>query len=129
MLLGLICLLILNSALSAEKEDIINYNWRELFTEPCEIVYVIMDDWTTFTFSDQDENKIDFVIGTLEKQLRTQERNYKIEDIAIIIHNHLKDCRFSPKDYIQYRRLKKYGFQGLFLLYSNITKKVYDIGR
>lgn len=115
----------LSPFLSAEKKDSIN--WQELFTEPYEIAYIIMNDWITFTYSNQDENKVYITIGKLEKQLQTPERKYKIEDIAIIIHNHLKDCKFSPRDYKQHRRFKKHGFKGLFLFYSHMTNKVYDI--
>ena len=102
-------------------------SWQELFTEPFEIVYVIMDDRTIFPFSDQDEKRVIFIVGALEKQLRTPERDYKIKDIAVIIHNHFLRCRFSPKDHKQHRRLKHYGFKGLFLLYCHRTKEVYDI--
>lgn len=123
--LGLILLLIPLSG--TEKADVINYSWQELFTEPCEIAYIIMEDWTTFTYTSQLENEIYITIGKLGRQLRTSERNYKIKDIAIIIHNHLKDCKFSPTDYKQYRRFKKYGFKGHFLLYSHTTNKTYDI--
>lgn len=124
--ISLIYLLILSPVLSTEKKKQGN-PWQSLFTEPSETAYIIMDDWVTFTFSNQDENQVFLTIGKLEKQLQTPKRKYKIEDIAIIIHNHLKDCKFSPTDYKQHRRLKKYGFRGLFLLYSHVTNKTYDI--
>ena len=54
------------------------------------------------------------------------EITYKIEDIAVIIHNHLKGCKFSPTDKRLHWRLKKYGFRGRFLLYSHTTNKTYD---
>lgn len=115
-------------ALSVQKKEDFN-RWQSLFTEPCEILYIIMDDWTTFPFSNQDENQVLLILGTLEKELRTPERDYKIKDIAVIIHNHFKSRKFSLADKKLYWRLKrkKYGFKGLFLLYSHINNKVYDI--
>jgi len=124
--LGLIYLLLLGPILPAEKKGDFN-RWQSLFTEPIETLYIIMEDRVSFQYSSQDENQVFLTIGTLEKQLRTPERDYKMKDIAVIIHNHLKDCKFSSTDKKQYWRLKKYGFKGLFLLYSHTTNKVYDI--
>ena len=125
-ILALIYLLLLGPIFAAKENKSTN-PWQELFTEPFEKAYIIMEDWTTFPYSNQDENMVFLTVGKLEKQLRTPERKYKIKDIAVIIHNHLKDCKFSPVDYKQHRRLKKYGFRGLFLLYSHTTNKTYDI--
>jgi len=126
--LSLIYLLLLGPVLPVEKKDDFN-RWQSLFTEPFETLYIIMEDRVAFKYSNQDENQVFLTLGKLEKQLRTSERDYKIKDIAVIIHNHLKDCKFSPRDRRLYWRLKnkKYGFRGLFLLYCNVTNKVYDI--
>ena len=113
--LGLILLLI----------PLSGYDWQELFTEPIEMAYIIMEDWTTFTYTSHLENEVYISIGRLEERLR--KIGYKIEDIAVVIHNHLTDYQFSPRDYKMYRRLKKRRFQGLFLLYSHMTNKTYDI--
>jgi len=125
-ILGLIYLLMLGSVLPAGKFSDFN-PWQSLFTEPIETLYIIMEDRIAFKFSNQDENQVFLTIGTLEKQLRTPERDYKMKSIAVIIHNHLKGCTFSPTDYKLYWRLKKYGFKGLFLLYSHTANKTYDI--
>jgi len=125
-ILGLIYLLMLGSALPAERKD--NFNpWQSLFTEPIETLYIIMEDRVAFKYSNQNEIEVRMTLGKLEKQLRTKERSYKIKDIAVIIHNHLKGCTFSPTDRKLHWRLKKYGFKGLFLLYSHTTNKTYDI--
>lgn len=63
--------------------------------------------------------------GRLKKELK--KKGYEIKDIAVIIHNHLTVCRFSDEDHKRYRRLKKYGFEGLFLVYCHTSDKVYDI--
>ena len=113
-------------SLLAEKKDDFN-PWQSLFTEPFETLYIIMEDWVAFKSSNQNENEVCMTLGKLEKQMRTPERDYKIRDIMVIIHNHLTDCKFSPRDRKFYWRLKKYGFRGRFLLYSHTTNKTYDI--
>ena len=88
-----------------------------------------MKDGTFFKRTDHYENKVTVDIGLLEEDLKKiKGKNYSIKDIAVVIHNHLKGCRFSPEDRKQYRRLKRYGFNGFFLLYCHRTKEVYDIG-
>jgi len=119
----LICSMLL---VSAEKEAKVN-PWQSLFTEPIETLYIIMEDRVAFKYSNQNEIEVRMTLGKLEKQLRTSKRNYKIENIVVIIHNHLKGCTFSPTDHKLHWRLKKYGFRGRFLLYSHTTNKTYDI--
>jgi len=126
MTLGLACLLMLGSVLSGEKKAPTNH-WQELFTEPCEIVYFIMKDDMAFKDTNYNENLIYLKIEKLEERLKTSERNYKIKDIAIVIHNHRKKKYFTPNDIRQYKVLKKHGFSGLFLLYCHRTKEIYPI--
>jgi len=64
-------------------------------------------------------------IDDLEKILKTPEKTYRIKDIAIIIHNHFLDDKFSHRDWRQYRDLKNRGFNGLFLMYCHRTNKTY----
>jgi len=117
----------LNFILSAKGKKEIN-PWQELFTEPIEKVYIIMKDRTGFKDSGYDEVKVHMSVGMLERRLKKfKDKNYGIKDIAIIIHNHFRNCDFSPEDRKQYRMLKKYGFNGLFLMYCHRTNKTYDI--
>ena len=108
------------------EQDITSRNWDSLFTEPIETLYIIMNDLITFKVSSQDERQVFLTLGTLEKKLRTKERDYKMGDIAVIIHNHLNDRKFSPIDKKQHRRFKKYGFKGYFLLYSHTANKTIE---
>ena len=125
MTLGLICPLMLGFIFSMEEKRQINF-WQKLFTEPIETVYIIMKDGMPFKHTNHYEDKVYMSIGMLEKTLKKfKNKNYSIKDIAIIIHNHLKNYKFSPEDRKQYRILKKYGFNGLFLLYSHVTNKTY----
>jgi len=124
--LGLACLLMLGSVLPAKEKGQIN-SWQELFTEPFESVYFIMKDGTRFRKTNNYDDRVYVDIDNLEKELKTSEKSYKIKDIAIIIHNHLDNKKFAPDDIKQYKKFKKYGFTGRFLLYSHVTNKTYDI--
>ncbi|MBA7521148.1 hypothetical protein ES705_13251 [subsurface metagenome] len=123
--LGLLCLLLLGSILSAEKKRQIDISWQELFPDHLERVYIIMKDGVIIQHSSQDEAMIDMSIGMLEKRLK--ERGSNIKEIAIIIHNHRMKKSFSRSDYKQYWMLKSYGFDGQFLMYCHRTKEVYPI--
>ena len=125
MILGLACLLMLGSVLPGEKKRQVYRSWQDFFPDSVERIYIIMKDYTIFPYTSHYEDMIYIEIGRLEKALK--KKGYKIKDIAIIIHNHLDDSRFSILDHKQYRKLKKYGFDGRFLLYSRRTKEVCDI--
>jgi len=126
-ILGLIYLLMLGSVLPAEKRDDFN-PWQKFFTEPFEIVYVIMKDGATFPCTSNHETMVDMSIGKLEEKLRkVKGKNYNIKEIAVVIHNHRRKNYFTRGDYKQYKMLKKYGFNGLFLMYCHMTNKTYDI--
>jgi len=124
-ILGLILLLM--PLFGTEKEDIINHNWHELFTEPCEIVYFIMKDSTPFRCSSGREKSIHVPIDELEKRLKNEKEAYEIKDITIIIHNHRTKRKFLEADWKFYRDIKRRGFNGRFLLYCHRTNKTYDI--
>jgi hypothetical protein len=123
-ILGLISLLMVSFILSAEEKREANL-WQKLFPDRLERVYIIMKDGTAFNHTSHYEDRIYMSIESLQGTLK--KKDYTIKDIAIIIHNHLKNSKFSSIDHKQYRRLKKHGFNGLFLLYSHMTNKVYDI--
>lgn len=128
LILLLIYSLMVSSVLPAEKRYIIEYSWKELFSEPFETIYIIMKDGKIFKQSNQDEIKVNMDLGRLEKGLKNfKSKNYSIKDIAVFVHNHLKVCRFSYDDHKIYRQLKECGFKGLFLVYCHSSKKTYDI--
>jgi len=114
-------------AISTEKKGHVNF-WKKHFTDPIEKVYIIMKDSTIFNYTNLYNDRVYISIRRLEKTLKKfKNKNYSIKDVAIIIHNHFKGYKFSLEDYELHRRLKKYGFNGRFLLYSHMKKKVYDI--
>lgn len=117
----------LSFALPAEKEDAIIDYWKKLFIEPVETIYFIMKDGIGFRHSNQYEKLIYVDIKELKKRLKTPARIYEIKDIAIIIHNHRIEKKFSDNDKRFHGDLKKYGFDGLFLIYCHRTNETYDI--
>lgn len=119
--LGIISLLMLGSVLSAEKKGY-TISWQEFFPDHLERVYMIMKDGTVFQHSSQDEVMVNMNMDMLEKELK--EKNFSIKQIAVIIHNHRINKNFTRSDYRQYWMLKKYGFDGQFLLYCHRTNKV-----
>lgn len=123
-ILALIYSLLLSSVLPAGAKKQIN-PWQKLFTDPVERIYVIMKDGARFKKTNYEERLVRISAGWLEKALK--KTLYKIKDIAIIIHNHRFEREFSPSDWRFYKDLKWRGFNGRFLLYCHITKKVYDI--
>jgi len=108
------------------EQHITSLDWGRLFTEPIETLYMLMKDGQAFKVSSQDEKEVFLTLGTLEKRLRTKEKDYKMGDIAVIIHNHPKGGKVSPEDKKFHFRLKKYGFEGNFLLYSNTANKTIE---
>ena len=103
-------------------------SWKDLFTEPFEKVYVVMKDGATFPVTSKDDAMVDMSIGKLEEELRKiKGKNYSIKEIAVVIHNHRMKKSFGQEDWKQYHMLKRYGFNGKFLLYCHRTNKTYDI--
>ena len=121
--LGLICLLMLGSVLYAKEKYI--KSWQDYFPDPVERIYIIMKDGVAFKQTNYEERLIHLSVGILEKTL--EKMSYKIKDIAIIIHNHRFERQFSDGDWGFYRDLKRRDFEGLFLIYCHMTKKIYDI--
>ena len=127
-MIGLIFPLMLSSILSPEKKRQINISWQQFFPDHLERVYIIMKDGIIFPYTSHYAGKVYISIGWLEKALKKHKnKNYSIKDIAVVIHNHQKNKNFGQEDYEQYGMLKRYGFDGQFLMYCHRTKKVYDI--
>ena len=100
-------------------------SWQDYFPDPVERIYIIMKDRVLFKYTNYEERLIYLGVGVLEDFLK--KKTYEIKDIAVIIHNHRFERQFSDGDWRFYKDLKRYGFEGLFLIYCHMTKKVYDI--
>jgi len=108
-------------------------SWGDYFTEPIETIYIQMHDNEAFKYTSHDEEEIDLNTQALQSWLKRvnqgRNKNYNIENIKLIIHNHLNNFKFSERDYRTHRDLKQHGFNGHFMLYSNPTKQTYFIDK
>jgi len=106
-------------------------SWGDYFTEPIETLYIQMHDNKTFKYTSSDEGEIDLNTQALqmwfEKVNKSMGTDYKIGNIKLILHNHRKNSKFSDRDYRTNTDLKNHGFNGYFLMYSNLSKKLYNI--
>ena len=106
-------------------------SWGDYFTEPMETLYILTEDNQLFKYTDSEEKGIDFNTQALQMWLKSVNKkrgtNYSVGNIKMILHNHLKDSKFSDKDHKTYRDLTKSGFNGQYMMYSNLSKKVYNI--
>lgn len=123
-LVVIILLVVSCASIPREKKDRVK-SWLDYFPDPIERIYIVMKDETAFMFTNHEERFIYMGAGILEDFLK--KRAYKIKDIAIIIHNHRFEQKFSPADWRFYRDLKKREFDGRFLIYCHLTKEVYSI--
>jgi len=123
--MGLISLLMVSCVLPLKKEAHINKYWQELFPDPTEKVCIIMKDKGIFRFTSYNEQRVYMSVKRVEKKLK--KHDFKISDIEIIIHNHFYNCKFSESDKKQYRVFKRYGFNGLYLLYCHKSNKIYPL--
>lgn len=123
-LVVIILLIVSCASIPREEKDRVK-SWQEFFPDHLERVYIIMKNGVIIQHSSQDEAMVDLSIGMLEKKLK--EKNSSIKEIAIVIHNHRMNKDFTRSDYKQYWMLKKYGFNGQFLMYCHRTKEVYNI--
>ena len=120
---SLIILLMFSSVLYAKEKYI--KSWLDYFPDPVERIYIIMKDGVIFKQTNYEERLVRLNVGILEKTLK--KISYKIKDVLIIIHNHRFERHFSDGDWRFYGDLKRRDFEGLFLIYCHMTKKIYDI--
>jgi len=121
---SLIFIVILLFTITLNASDRIN-SWQDYFPDPVERIYIVMKGGLAFKKTNYEEHLVRMGAGILEETLK--KKSYKIKDIAIIIHNHRIERKFSPADWKFYIDLKRRGFNGRFLIYCHLTNKVYDI--
>jgi len=87
--------------------------WAQVFDkEPVEKLLVLFKDGRYFLFTNYDPNGVEFPESWL-----FCDQGKKPGEIVLVIHNHPNLGRFSAKDIALYRRLRREGFSGEFLLY------------
>jgi hypothetical protein len=99
------------------------YNFiTEKFKEPIEKILFIFPNLDVFEVTTHDEDKIDISCDILLWDL--QKNQIHIENVIMIIHNHLNPIPFTEGDINCYRFFKSHGFQGAFALYIQNTDKI-----
>lgn len=110
-----------------DSEEAFDNYWRDRFEDRVETLYVIMDDGTPFKYTSNDSEVIDLSAGALDMWLRqVKGKDYSLKNVKLIMHNHLLSTKFTDRDLKEHRRLKKFGFKGHFMIYSHMTKQIYE---
>lgn len=99
--------------------------FKDGFTEPIEIFYVLMNDMKIYKFTSNYESRILFSVDYVEDEL--QSRGHEISNILVMIHGHWKSGRFSPSDIRVWRSLKRKGFIGHFYMYLKRDDTIYEL--
>jgi hypothetical protein len=99
-------------------------SFKLIFKEPCETLVIIFKDGSCLLFSEGREESVEISAGMIETLLK--ELSYRMADIEIIIHNHLKPEWFSPQDKKFCHQLVKFGFKGKFLVYFPSRNKTIE---
>jgi len=111
------------------KEAIFNLNnytadsFKPFFTEPFESCVAVLKDGKCIIITEQS----DYFIKSLSWDIfiRAVEMcGCKIQDVAIIVHNHARPTRFSFSDTKFYYLLSQKGFNGRFLIYYPFNNSV-----
>ena len=101
--------------------------FKDKFTEPIEILYLLASDGTLYKITSHHEDRISFDMKDLKKALK--KNGHKISDIIIIIHNHPPNTPrdFSLIDIHTWYEFKNEGFTGNFYLYPQGSGVIYEL--
>ena len=98
-----------------------------LFNEPYEIAYALLDDGEIFSFTTKEDSRIS-ASASFRKEL-IKKYGYSMDRVILLIHSHTYGLnRFSERDIIFLKNMRRYGFKGVYVLYYKPTNsfKVYD---
>lgn len=99
-------------------------SFRPFFKDPYETLVVVLNDGRCLLFSDQDENTVIVFENRVNNLLK--ELGYRMEDVVIVVHNHLKPQWFSIQDKKFCCRLVRLGFRGKFLVYFPLRNETIE---
>lgn len=101
-----------------------NDSFKPFFKEQCETLAVVMNDGRCILFSERNMDAVGVSASALSALFK--ELGYGMEDVEIVVHNHLKPAWFSPQDKRFCRQLVRFGFQGKFLVYFPSRNKTIE---
>ena len=92
------------------------------FTQPYEIIFFVFSDGDVYGFTTKHESCVLVSGSHLIKYMKDEGKG--IEDLVIVIHNHLTSPIFSAADKRFCVMLRQLGYDGAFLLYHCPTGKI-----
>jgi hypothetical protein len=99
-------------------------SFKLICKEPCETLVIVFKDGRCLLFSEGREDSVMVSAGMIDEVLK--KLKYGMQDIEIIMHNHLKPQWFSPQDRKFCHQLVKFGFRGRFLVYFPSRSKTIE---
>lgn len=96
--------------------------FNKSFTEPFEILYLVLYNGDWYGISTHDENKIAVDAHYIKRFL--EKRGKKLEDVAIMAHNHFAAPRLSDGNSLFMKKLRGLGFKGSYCIYVTSSRKV-----
>jgi hypothetical protein len=99
-------------------------SFKPFFKEPFETLVFVLNDGRCLLLSEKNECAVKVCASLLNDFIK--ELGYRMEDVEIVIHNHLRGSRFGPQDKRFCWQLSQYGFQGKFLVYSQSRNKTIE---
>jgi len=106
--------------------DKLTYDFfKNRFTEPIEVLYLLMNDNTLYKVTSNNEFSISFDMNSLKKELK--QNGHTISDALLIIHNHYSHRDFTANDINAWRSFQDEGFTGNFYLYVTMNNTIYEL--
>jgi len=96
--------------------------FNKSFKQPFEILYLVFYNGDCLSFSTHEENTVSIHAVYVKEYLDGKKR--KLEDVAIICHNHFGAPYFSGGDSLFEKKLRGFGFKGSYCIYITSSRKV-----
>lgn len=120
----ILVLIILSQSLFSQIYVTKGLLFPDFFKEPFETAVFVLKDGRFYTFSSHHEHGIYLYGGGSVIIEYLKKEGINIEDVAIVIHNHLTPASFSPINHRFFHQLQQAGFKGFFAIYYPFSKKV-----
>ena len=96
--------------------------WKEAFTEPYEVLYVLCENGDIYSFTTREESRIK--ISPLQLRDFLELNKHGIDDVILMIHNHLGYPFMSEKNMTFMKKLRTLGFTGVFCMLNTASGKM-----
>lgn len=96
--------------------------WKEAFTEPFEILYVLCEDGDLYGFTTHDEKRVRITPLWLRDFLVS--KGHEVSDIILIMHNHFGRPFMSSENMGFMKTMRRLGFTGVFSMIDTASGKI-----